>query len=267
MVIAEENHSAAEVLGQRAAPYLNRLAGAFATFTHMDAGYPVGCPSLAAYLLMTSGSTHGVCDDGGPQTHPIAGPSVFSQVEDAGGQWRGYAESMPAGCTREDAAGGRYLVRHAPVPYYTALGVRCRSWDLPLGTTTAGALHDDVATGRLPAYAFVTPDACHDMHGAPGCGDLLAAGDAWLQAWLPQILAGPDYRSGRLIVVITWDEGSGSSNHIPTLVLSPTARGVRVTQAVTHCGLLALEEQVLGLPLLGCARGASSPAAALGLAR
>jgi acid phosphatase len=116
MVIAEENHSAAEVLGQRAAPYLNRLAGAFATFTHMDAGYPVGCPSLAAYLLMTSGSTHGVCDDGGPQTHPIAGPSVFSQVEDAGGQWRGYAESMPAGCTREDAAGGRYLVRHAPVP-------------------------------------------------------------------------------------------------------------------------------------------------------
>jgi hypothetical protein len=155
MVIAEENHTSAEVLGQAGAPYLTRLAGTFATLTRMDAGYPVACPSLAAYLLMTSGSTHEVCDDAGPQAHPIDGPSIFSQVEEAGGQWRGYAESMPAPCTREDAAGGRYLVRHASVPYYTALARRCRTWDLPLGTPTAGALHDDVATGRLPVYAFV----------------------------------------------------------------------------------------------------------------
>jgi hypothetical protein len=145
---------------------------------------------------------------------------------------------------------------------------RCPLWDVPLGSLTSGALHEDVAGGHLPAYAFVTPDACHDMHGAPGCpGDLVAAADDWLAMWLPRILAGPDYRAGRLVIVLTWDEGSTSSNHIPTIVVAPSAHGLRVTSSVTHCGLLAMEEQVLGLPLLGCARAASSPAQSLGLVR
>jgi hypothetical protein len=265
MVIAEENHTEEDVLGSGRAPYLADLAHRYATLTGMTAGYPVGCPSLPAYLLMTSGSTQGVCDDEGPDAHPIGAPSVFTQLEQAGRQWRGYAESMPAPCARDDAAGGRYLVRHAPAPYYTGTA-RCRDWDLPLGTPSTGALHEDVTAGSLPDYAFVTPNACDDMHGASVCaGDLVAAGDSWLASWLPQILAGPDYRAGRLVVVITWDEGSGSSNHIPTVVVSPAAEGVEVTEPVTHCGLLAMEQQLLGLPPLGCAAGAASPARALGL--
>ena len=266
MVIAEENHTEEDVLDGGRAPYLAGLAHRYATLTSMTAGYPVGCPSLPAYLLMTSGSTQGVCDDAGPDAHPIGAPSLFSQLEQAGRQWRGYAESMPSPCARDDGAGGRYLVRHAPAPYYTGAS-RCQDWDLPLGTPSAGALHDDVAAGTLPDYALVTPDACDDMHGAGVCaGDMVADGDRWLAAWLPQIMAGPDYRSGRLVVVITWDEGSGSSNHIPTVVVTPTAQGVEVTEPVTHCGLLGMEQRLLGLPLLGCAAGAPTPTRALGLA-
>jgi hypothetical protein len=265
MVIAEENHTYDEVFGQGRAPYLATIARTYATITGMDAGYPPSCPSLPAYLLMTSGSTHGICDDDGPAAHRIAGLSIFGEVEAAGEEWREYAESMPAPCTRTEE--GPYLVWHAPPPYYTEAAGRCPFWDLPLGTATSGALHDDVAAGSLPAYAFVTPDACHDMHGAAGCsGDVVAVADQWLATWLPQILAGPDYRAGRLVIVITWDEGSTSSNHIPTLVLAPSARGRRVASRVTHCGLLAMEEQVLRVPLLGCAQSESSLAAALGLA-
>ena len=265
MVIAEENHTEEDVLGGGRAPYLSSLARQFATLTDMSAGYPAVCPSLPGYLLMTSGSTHDICDDAGPDAHPVDGPSVFSQIEQAGLQWRGYAESMPAPCTRDDAAVGRYLVRHAPAPYYTA-PTRCQDWDLPLGTTSAGALHDDVTRATLPAYSFVTPDACDDMHGANVCtGELVADGDRWLATWLPQILAGPDYRAGRLVVVVTWDEGTRTSNHIPTVVVSPTAQGVRVTDHVTHCGLLAMEEDLLRLPRLGCAVAAPSPGRALGL--
>jgi phosphatidylinositol-3-phosphatase len=267
MVIVEENETYDQVLGGGRAPFLKGLAAQYATLQAMYSGYPPRCPSLPAYLLMTSGSTHGVCDDSGPWAHKIDGPSIFSQAEDAGLQWRGYAESMPGPCTAHNAAGGRYLVRHAPVPYYTALSAHCPSWDLPLGTPAAGALHDDVAAGHLPAYALVTPDACDDMHGAAGCGgDLVATGDQWLARWVPQILAGPDYQAGRLVVVITWDEGSDRGNHIPTMVIGPATHAVRVTALVTHCGLLALEERILRLPLLGCARTASSPAASLGLA-
>ncbi|MEV6852041.1 hypothetical protein, partial [Actinoplanes sp. NPDC051411] len=55
MVIVEENHGYRQVIGDPDAPYLNRLAGAYGTTTRYDAGYPAHCPSLAAYILMTSG--------------------------------------------------------------------------------------------------------------------------------------------------------------------------------------------------------------------
>ena len=98
-------------------------------------------------------------------------------------------------------------------------------------------------------------------------GDLIADGDRWLAGWLPQIMAGPDYRESRLVIVITWDEGSRSSNHIATVVVSPTAQGVEVTDPVTHCGLLAMEQRRARPATPRLRRlGAASPAHALGLA-
>ena len=32
-----------------------------------------------------------------------------------------------------------------------------------------------------------------------------------------------------------------------------------MTEPVTHCGLLGMEQRLLGLPLLGCAAGAPTP--------
>src|SRR3954462_5548038 len=66
MVIAEENKTYDQVLTAGQAPYLETLAARYANATAMDAGYPPDCPSLAAYLLMTSGRRDGVCDDAGP---------------------------------------------------------------------------------------------------------------------------------------------------------------------------------------------------------
>jgi hypothetical protein len=148
-----------------------------------------------------------------------------------------------------------------PATYYLNVRTDCRRWALPLGTPKAGALHDDITAGRLPAFGFVTPDACNDMHGAPACStDLLNAGDRWLRTWIPQILAGPDYRSGRLTVIITWDEGNDSDNHIPTVVISPTTRHITSRERFTHCSTLRTVETLLRLRPLGCATTASSMA-------
>jgi hypothetical protein len=95
--------------------------------------------------------------------------------------------------------------------------------------------------------------------------DLVAAGDDWLRTWLPQVIAGSDYRSGRLTVIVTWDEGTSTSNHIPTLVLAPEVRQVSPAQPLTHCSTLRFMEQQLGLPLLGCAASAASLGTAFGL--
>jgi hypothetical protein len=118
-------------------------------------------------------------------------------------------------------------------------------------------LGGDLAAGTLPAYSFVSPNACHDMHGAPSCpGGHVAGGDRWLARWIPRVLAGADYRAGRLVVIITWDEGSARDNHIPTVVISPTTRHVVATAAYDHCSTLRTTQDLLGLAPINCARSA-----------
>jgi len=255
MVVVEENHAYSEVADSPEAGYLDELSRTYGAATNYHAGYPGNCPSLPGYLLLTSGTDHGVCDDDGPQKHPIGGDNLFRQVATAGQQWRVYAQSMPAPCTRENA--GAYLVRHTAVPYYESERVRCATWDLPMGTSAAGALHDDVTAGTLPAFSLVVPDACNDMHGGHGCPDdhLVGRGDGWLKEWLPAVLAAPDYRAGRLVVIVTWDESSSheDNNHVPTIVISPTTSHVRDTAPESHCTTLGTVEEVLHLPALGCA--------------
>jgi len=264
MIIAEENHGYREIIGNPDAAYLNRLAADYGTATRYDAGYPAHCPSLAAYILMTSGDTGGICDDKGPGAHRLTGDNIFRQVGASGRQWRDYAGTAPGLCVLSNH--GRYLVRHVPATYYRGERADCRRWTVPLGTGAAGALHDDVAAGALPAFAFVSPDACDDMHGAPGCPrNLVTAGDRWLRTWLPEIMSGPDYRAGRLTVIITWDEGTSSSNHIPTIVVAPTVRHVVSTRPLTHCSTLRFTEEKLRLPLLGCAARATSLGAGFGI--
>jgi hypothetical protein len=259
MVIVEENRAYREIIGSPDAPYVTRLSRSYGSATHMVANYPVKCPSLAAYILMTSGGTAGICDDRGPRHHPIRADNIFAQLDAAHRPWRNYAEDLPAPCARKNSADGKFLVRHTAVPYYTSEARRCAVGQVELGTTARGALHDDLAAGRLPDYAFVTPNACHDMHSAPSCPDAhVAEGDRWLSRWIPRILAGADYRAGRLVVIITWDEGSSTDNHIPTVVLSPTTRHVVAARHYNHCSTLRTTEDVLRLPPLGCAKSAAS---------
>jgi hypothetical protein len=260
LVVVFERQTYDHVMGSGRAPYLDQLAATYGTALHMNAGYDRTCPGLPGYLLMTSGDTHKICDDKGPWAHRIPADSIFGQVSAAGRSWRVYAEAMPAPCARRASKDGRFPARHAFAAYYAELRAACTTRQLPLGRPDEGALHDDVAAGTLPAYGMVLPDLCHGMHGGKACkGALVHAGDVWLASWLPLVLHGPDFESGRLVVVVTWNEGSDADNHIPTLVLSPRTNGVRVNEPLTHCSLLRMEQDLLGLEPLGCARTAGSP--------
>jgi hypothetical protein len=88
LLIAEENHTYEQIIGNPRAPYTNQLASRYGTATRMDAGYPPGCPSLAAYILMTSGTTAGICDDRAPKGHRLDGDNLFQQVAASGREWR-----------------------------------------------------------------------------------------------------------------------------------------------------------------------------------
>ena len=162
---------------------------------------------------------------------------------------------MPVDCDTTSA--GRSAVKHNPAAYYLAIRGSCRSDDLAL----VGNLDRDLAAGTLPSFSFVTPNLCDDTHDCA-----VSNGDSWLAVWVPKILAGVNYRSGDTLVIITWDEGSGAANQIPTLVIGSSVRpGVVAEQRFDHYSLLRTTEDVLGLPHLGAAATAASMSGAFGL--
>jgi hypothetical protein len=264
LVVFEENETYEQVLGSGKAPFLTALSRNYGLATNLDAGYPTKCPSLAAYLLLTSGDQHGVCDDAAPAAHQLTGDTIFQRITDAGREWRVYAESMATNCQATNS--GDYAVRHTAAPYFPALATDCDRWQIPMGTLTAGALHNDLAAGQLPAFSLAIPNLCHEMHGGSGCGkDLVHDGDSWMQQFMAGVQASPDWRSGRLTVIVTWDEGSATSNHIPLIVMSPSTTKRAVTTPATQCAVSRMVTDLLTLDPVGCAAAAPALAPAFGL--
>ena len=159
VVIVFENKVRGSVLGSRAAPTFNSLASRYAVL----AGYRgVTHPSLPNYLALVSGSTQGITTDCTSCT--TGGRSLADTLEAKGRTWKAYAEGLPrAGWT--GAASGRYVKRHVPFLYFRrvlAQPARVRNV-VPLT-----ALSRDLAAKRLPDFALVVPDMCHNMHDCSG---------------------------------------------------------------------------------------------------
>jgi hypothetical protein len=247
-----ENKPYRDVIGSSSAPYENQLAKQCGVASNY---FGVTHPSLPNYLAATGGSTFGVTDDGEPAKHPITATSLFSQLSAAGLTWRSYEESMPSNCALASAK--PYAVKHNPAAYYTGIRTTCATGDVPL----EGNLSRDLAAGALPSFSFITPNLCNDTHDCS-----VATGDKWLSTWIGAITAGPNYRAGNTLIVLTWDEGTGSSNQIPTIVVAPSVKpGTLASARLDHYALLRGTEDVFGLAPLGAAATAPSFAAAFGL--
>jgi len=252
----QENTSENDVIGSDSTPFVNKvlvaqcgLATNYHNATH---------PSLPNYLALTAGTAQG--DAGSSNCSPSDCPqrqaSIFSQVEAAGSEWRQYAMSENGPCS-SDKTGG-YEPEHAVPVYYTRVADRCMQWHIPLGTPSSGALRSDIDEGRLPAFAFVTPDGDHEKG---------SDGDHWLSEWISLIGDTTEYRSGDTAIFVTWDEGGGSdkshgeacdqqshadTNAYPScwvalLVISPTTvPGTKSATYLTHYSLLRTSEEMLG---------------------
>jgi acid phosphatase len=246
LTIVEENHGEQAALAQM--PYLASLA---AGFGHTTDYHAVAHPSLPNYLALVGGSTFGVTDDGPPSAHRIAGPSVFDEAITAGRTAKAYIESMPSPC--DLSSSDTYAVRHNPWTYFAdpADRVHCQAYDVPAGTPSAGALHDDLTAGTLPTIGWVTPNLCHDGHDCP-----LSAADDWLHQWLPMVMDSPDYRAGRLAVIVTFDEDEGTTaNTVLTTVLTPALQHVVVSTPCSHYCWTRYADDLAGTPALNLAAG------------
>ncbi len=245
IIIVMENHSLSSIQGH--APFLNALAKRCGSAINYHA---ISHPSLPNYLAMTSGSFHRIHSDCSPQRCSQPGPNIFSQLSRHGLRWRSYAESMPVACDMSTA--GLFAARHVPAVYYTRVRPYCRRQVRSLGRVGTGRMHRALHSGHAPAFMFVTPNLCNDMHSCP-----VASGDKWLRTWIAMIVASRTYRHGHTAILITFDEGSGS-NVVPLVVVSRYTRPHTVShRLLSHYSLLRASERLLGMRrYLGKARSA-----------
>jgi len=165
-----------------------------------------------------------------------------------------FAEGMTTPCQLE--ARGGYAVKHNPWAYFVDERADCRRFDRPL-TELPGA----ISAGTLPNVALVIPDLCHDAHDCS-----LAAADRWFAGWMRRIQAGPDWRAGRLLVVLTADEDDHhAGNRVLTVLAHPGLHQRSVRGPLDHYALARLLAEAAGAPAPRNAAHAPSISAALGL--
>ncbi len=246
LVIMEENHSIQQIFPS-GMPYLWTLAQRYAYATDWS---DVAHPSLPNYLAIFGGSDFNDPQDCAPAadcTYP--GPSVFGQALARGETAKAYQESMPQPC--DQGFVGDYDVNHNPWAYFPSEAASCRAHDVPAGTPAGGALAGDVRGGALPTVGLITPNLQHDGHdGTP------AQADAWLRAWMPALMSGPDWRSGRLAIVVVFDEGE-TTEQVPFVLMAPRLSAVKITEPANQYALTRLIDKVIGAAPL---RKASSAA-------
>jgi hypothetical protein len=256
LVIMEENHSIQQIFPS-GMPYLWSLAQHYAYATDWS---DVGHPSLPNYLAIFAGSAFNNPQDCTPApgcTYP--GPSVFGQALSRGETAKAYEESMPQPC--DPGFEGEYDVNHNPWAYFQSEAASCRADDVPAGTPAGGSLAGDVRAGALPDIGLITPNLLHDGHdGTP------AQADAWLKSWIPVLMSGPDWQSGRLAIVVVFDEGE-TTEQVPFVVMAPGLSDVKVSGSANHYALTRFIDEVIGAPPLRHASGAVNLAAALGAIR
>jgi phosphatidylinositol-3-phosphatase len=261
-VVAMENQDRGQVIGNTSsAPYINALAGCFASASAFGDPLPLLIPSEPHYVWMEAGTnafsdaTFSTDDDPSASNSTATTAHLSTQLDAASVSWRSYQQGLDVNGTGACPiySSGFYAAKHDPYVFFQDVAgnppandnTYCVNHHSPL-TALAG----DLAAGTVAKYNFITPDLCHDMHGASGCTDsnYVHAGDAFLQGTLPALLDFAFANDG--IVFLVWDEGSVTLN-VPFLALGPgVKRGYVGSVAYTHSSLVATTERIFGAPHL-----------------
>jgi phosphatidylinositol-3-phosphatase len=248
VVIVMENREYGRVM--RGAPFVRRFAGGSASAPSF---FAIRHPSLPNYLALTGGSTFGIASD--CTSCHVRATNLVDQLEAAHRSWKAYMEGLPHACYK-GASAGSYAKKHNPFLYYDDVASNRRRCNR---VVPGKQLARDLRAGRLPTFAWITPDLCDDTHDCS-----LATGDRYLSRLVPAVMRGIGPHG---VLFLTWDEGDSDvgccgvarGGRIATVVAGPDVRpGASIPGDFTHYSTLRTIEDVLGLPPLRAA--ASAPA-------
>ncbi len=260
-VIVMENHDKAQIYGNATdAPFIQTLLHDYASASNFVDELPAQ-DSEPHYVWMEAGtnvfSDHTFNSDANPsKNNSTSGTAhLVTQIKDAANlTWMSYQEGLGAATGAcPIARSGFYAPKHNPFIFF-----RDVSGAPPSKTNAYCAAHHkpyqalaaDLASGKVANYVFITPNLCHDMHGAPGCGSAnkIKAGNDWLQAELPRLVTWADAHSG--VIFVTWDEGS-ATQQTPFVAIGPgVKRGHAGGVRYDHGSIIKSVEEIFGLPIL-----------------
>jgi len=226
IIVAEENHDYASVIGSSAMPYLNGLSTQYGLATNY---YANAHPSIGNYFEVSTGDTI-INDDN--FTGTVNNDNVVRELVKAGKTWKAYIEGYPS-----------YDANHVPMSYFS---------DIRNNSTQAANMvaftqfATDLANGTLPQFSFITPDLCNDAHNCS-----LSTADAWLQTNIDPLIKSALFQKDGLLV-IWWDESASDNRNgggqVAWTVVSPFAkRGYRSTTLYQHQSTLRLTLKALGV--------------------
>jgi phosphoesterase family protein/putative Ig domain-containing protein/carboxypeptidase family protein/Ig-like domain-containing protein len=255
-VVVEENTNYSNVTSS-SMPYLSGLMTQYGLATQY---YADTHPSIGNYLMLTTGQILTNNDSETPSSFPVSSDNVVRELVTAGKSWKAYAESLPSvGYLGGDATsgGGQYYVRHVPVAYFTDVQDSSTQQQNLVPFTQ---LAQDLSTGNLPNYSFITPNGCDDAHD---CG--LSTADNWLKNNIDPLIKNSVFQKDGLLIVV-FDESSndntdGGGRVVCTLISPAFSKlGYQSTAIYQHESLLRLTLEGLGVTVLP---GAASSAPAM----
>jgi hypothetical protein len=267
-VVAMENQDAERIYGNTAdAPFINgTLLPRYAHATAFADALPA-LPSEPHYVWIEAGTNaladHTFTTDDSPSAKNSTGSGdhLVAQIAAGGLAWMSYQEGIGAATGACPIVGsGFYRPRHNPFVFF-----RDVAGDPPSKDNADCAAHHrdlsslaaDLASGDVADYSFISPNLCHDMHGATGCpsSNRTRAGDDWLAANLPALIDFVDANRG--VIFVTWEEGNRGAT-LPFIAVGPDVKsGYAGSTAYTHGSMLKTVEQRLGLPILPAVAGAN----------
>jgi hypothetical protein len=225
------------------------------------------------------------------RSHLFTGSTLVDQLERHGLTWKAYMQSIPgAGSqvanapTRGGTTYALYAQKHNPFMYFSSINHKGSARLKKI--VPYKQLGQDLASGNVPNFVWVSPNQCRDMHGTdptsaaalgiPKCGypasgldhGAIQLGDSFLKSAVTQIESSHVWNNTDSSIVITWDEDDYSGfvgcchsprgrhgivlggSQVPTIVINSEGGGIHRTNVRSnHYSLLATIEHLWGL---GC---------------
>jgi phosphatidylinositol-3-phosphatase len=151
---------------------------------------------------------------------------IWNNTLRAGRTMKVYADALPSAVGDRRKNVGKYAPRHVfTVPFVATTEKKA---NFARYTVNANTLTADIAAGALPNVGAVIPDNCHNAHDlctTQGATQLGQA-DTWIGDYVELVKGGPDWQSGRLLIIVTADEDNKIGiNDIPMIVMHPSLNG------------------------------------------